>query len=132
MNAGAGADEEVLAAANRLLDDFARNDVDAYFAAFRSDATFCFHNVPALMGSLAAYREEFARWERDGFRVLAYETREQSVRLHGPAAIFTHRSLTRSISGSGEETMLERETIVFARGDDGRWLGVHEHLSLDG
>jgi len=56
-----------------------------------------------------AIGEPAARWERDGFRVLAYETREQSVRLHGAAAIFTHRSLTRSISGSGEETMLELE-----------------------
>ena len=30
---------------------------------------------------------------------------------------------------AGEETLHERETIVFAREEDGRWLAVHEHLS---
>jgi ketosteroid isomerase-like protein len=27
------------------------------------------------------------------------------------------------------DTVHERETIVMAHGADGRWLGVHEHLS---
>jgi ketosteroid isomerase-like protein len=29
----------------------------------------------------------------------------------------------------GEHDLAERETIVFRRHADGRWLGVHEHLS---
>ena len=29
----------------------------------------------------------------------------------------------------GREVLRERETRVFARAEDGRWLGVHEHLS---
>lgn len=131
MIVGHSDEAEVLEAANRLLDDFADNAVDAYFAAFRDDATFVFHNVPVIMGSLRAYRDEFARWQRQGFRVLGYESREQSVHLLGPVAIFTHRSLTRSISEAGEEEVHERETIVFARDGRGRWLGVHEHLSRD-
>jgi ketosteroid isomerase-like protein len=126
-----GGETEVLAAANRLLADFADNAVDDYFSAFRPDATFLFHNVPGLMGSLAAYREQFARWQRQGFRVLAYESREQSVHLLESMAIFTHRSETRSITTAGEEDARERETIVFVRAQDGGWLGVHEHLSLD-
>lgn len=119
-------------AANRLLADFARNDVDAYFSAFRPDATFLFHNVPELMASRDAYRAEFARWLRDGFRVIAYESEGQWIHVLGDVAIFTHRSLTRSSSRTGVEEARERETIVFAREADGRWLGVHEHLSLGG
>ncbi|HTZ92370.1 MAG TPA: hypothetical protein VMB74_08240 [Streptosporangiaceae bacterium] len=33
-------------------------------------------------------------------------------------------------STRGEETVAERETIVFRR-DGGRWAAVHEHLSPD-
>ena len=41
----------------------------------------------------------------------------------------THRVRT-SLAGA-DDVSCERETIVFRRGADGRWLAVHEHLSLD-
>lgn len=47
----------------------------------------------------------------------------------GDAAVFTHDVRTRVRMPAGEETLHERETIVFAREEDGRWLAVHEHLS---
>jgi hypothetical protein len=40
-----------------------------------------------------------------------------------------HSIETRQRSRAGEETLHERETIVFAKQPDGRWLVVHEHLS---
>jgi SnoaL-like domain len=42
--------------------------------------------------------------------------------------VFTHRVATRARFGDREETLDERETIVFLR-DRGGWLAVHEHLS---
>ena len=43
------------------------------------------------------------------------------VRARGDdVAVFTH---------AGEETLLVRETILFACEDDGTWIAVREHLS---
>ena len=109
---------------------FGSNDVGAYFATFHPDATFVFYNVPESLGSLAAYRGERERWQReDGFRIVSCRSTRQEIQVVGDVGIFTHAVVTRVSTHSGEETLHERETIVFARQDDGTWLGVHEHLS---
>jgi ketosteroid isomerase-like protein len=124
--------EEVLAAAAELVRAFGSGDVDGYFGCFAEDATFVFHSTPEVLESRAAYREEWASWERaDGFRVLGCTSSEQRVQDLGEVAVFTHRVRTR-VHAAGEEAELhERETIVFRRDGDGRWLAVHEHLSPD-
>ena len=120
--------DEVLATAAALVDAFGRHDTAAYFAAFRPDATFLFHTHPEPLRSRAAYEELWASWERDGFRVLSCASAEQAVQDLGDVAVFTHRVTTRVRLGETEESLDERETIVFARTGDG-WLAVHEHLS---
>jgi uncharacterized protein (TIGR02246 family) len=124
--------EEVLAAAAQLVRAFGSGDVDGYFGCFAEDATFVFHSTPEVLESRVAYREEWASWERaDGFRVLECRSSEQRVQDLGDVAVFTHRVRTR-VHAAGEEAELhERETIVFRRTGDGRWLAVHEHLSPD-
>jgi ketosteroid isomerase-like protein len=124
------AEQEVLDAVARLVEAFGRHDVPAYFAAFRPDATFCFHTHPAPLGSRAAYEELWRSWEADGFRVLGCTSTEQHVRLLGDVAVLTHRVATRvrPAADEPEELLDERETIVLARSADG-WLAVHEHLS---
>jgi ketosteroid isomerase-like protein len=47
----------------------------------------------------------------------------------GDAAVIVHDVVTDVETRAGAETLRERETIVFARQGDGRWLAVHEHLS---
>jgi ketosteroid isomerase-like protein len=124
--------EEVRQAAGALVAAFGRGDRDAYFACFAPDATFLFPTTTGLLPSTDAYRREWARWEaEDGFRVLDCATSDTDVRLHGDTAVLTHRVRT-TVSAAGAPSVLhERETIVFARQDDGRWLAVHEHLSPD-
>jgi ketosteroid isomerase-like protein len=51
------------------------------------------------------------------------------VQVAGDAAVFTHRVATRAMSGGDEVASDERETIVFRRDADRRWLAIHEHLS---
>jgi len=46
-------------------------------------------------------------------------------------AVFSHRVRTRVHDAAGDHDLAERESIVFRRSRDGRWLGVHEHLSVD-
>ena len=48
----------------------------------------------------------------------------------GDVAVFTHRVSTDLQFDDDQITSDERETIVFARDESGRWLGVHEHLSI--
>ena len=123
--------DEVLAAAASLVDAFGRHDVQAYFGAFREDATFVFHTHPRPMGSRAEYEELWRTWERDGFRVLSCASSEQQVQDLGDVAVFAHRVATCVRVGGVEDRLDERETIVFVRDGDA-WLGVHEHLSPAG
>lgn len=120
----------VLAAAEACIDAFGRHDRDAYFAAFHADATFIFHTTPGVLGSRAEWEAE---WDRlvaeEGFRVLACKSLDPRVQLLGEVAVFTHRVLTRAAIGGDELESDERETIVFARQPDARWIAVHEHLS---
>ncbi|MEX2136389.1 MAG: nitrilase-related carbon-nitrogen hydrolase [Chloroflexota bacterium] len=100
-----------------------------YFAHFAPDATFVFYTTAAFLGARAEYEAEFDRWEADGFRVLSCDSSDQRVQVAGDAAVFTHRVATRAIIGGEEVASDERETIVFRREPDGRWLAIHEHLS---
>lgn len=122
--------EDVLAAADRLIAAFGRHDVTNYFAAFAPDASFIFHNLDRILKTRAEYEAEWALWEsRDGFRVLACRSSDRDLKLAGNSAIFTHTVETDVAFGDQHVTNLERETIIFARDDAGRWVAVHEHLS---
>lgn len=121
--------EEVLAAASRLVEAFGGHRRDEYFACFAPDATFVFYTTAAFLGSRAEYEAEFERWEQDGFRVISCASSDRRVQVAGGAAVFTHRVATRAIAGGEQVDSDERETIVFRREPDGRWLAIHEHLS---
>lgn len=124
------AEQEVLDAAARLVEDFGAGRVGAYFDRMAPDATFLFHTTPERVGSRDAYRELWASWERDdGFRVLGCRSSGGLVQLLAEdLAVFTHDVDTRVGLGGAEEELAERESIVFAR-REGTWLVVHEHLS---
>lgn len=123
---------EVRAAAADLVAAFGAHDTRQYFAAFAEDATFLFHTEPRLLATRAAYEEQWRAWEADGFRVLHCRTHDTEVRVVGEGlAVLTHRvrtRLARKGADDGEE-LRERETVVFRRAPDGRWLVIHEHLS---
>jgi uncharacterized protein (TIGR02246 family) len=120
--------DEVQDAARRLVEAFGAHDTAAYFDAFSDDASFVFPNVGTTIGSRAEYQQIWATWEADGFRVEGCESSDQRVQvLTSDVAVFTHSVATR-LAGEAEPQH-ERETIVFRRSEEGRWLGVHEHLS---
>jgi ketosteroid isomerase-like protein len=124
------AQEEVLDAARRLIEAFGSHDVPAYFGSFAADATFVFHNHPVPLASRADYEAVWRGWEQEGFHVEGCTSSDQNVHLLTPeVAVFTHSVSTR-LAGD-EAAQRERETIVFRRDPSGRWLGVHEHLSVD-
>lgn len=121
---------EVLRAAADLVAAFGGHRTQDYFACFDERATFVFHNVALPLRSRAEYERLWAQWEHDlGFRVLGCRSTGQAVQLLGDVAVLTHDVRTTTRTSDGEETLLERETIVFRRHPDGRWVAVHEHLS---
>jgi len=130
------AEQAVLEAAATCVAAFGSHDTPGYFACFAPTATFLFHQTDRLLGSREEYEAEWASWESDGFRVLSCASSEQRVDVLGDGtvgtvAVFTHRVLTtvRAAADEAPQGQRERETIVFRRQADGRWLGVHEHLS---
>jgi len=123
------AEEEVLARAADLVRAFGAHDREAYFAFFDPAATFVFPTEP-LLGSRAAYMDAWASWEASGWRVLSCTSTERRAdEVAADAVVFTHRVRSTTRDAGGEHELDERETIVFSRGDDGAWRGVHEHLS---
>jgi ketosteroid isomerase-like protein len=122
--------DSALRAATDLIAAFGSHDTRRYFDGFAPEATFLFHAEDALVPNRAAYEAMWADWERDGFRVLSCRSLDPRLDLvTDDVAVFTHTVRTR-LAGVADEQR-ERETIVFRRESDGRWLGVHEHLSLD-
>ncbi|MEV5931626.1 nuclear transport factor 2 family protein [Streptomyces sp. NPDC052079] len=122
--------QEVRTAADALIAAFAEGRLDDYFGAFAPDATFVFHTTPRRLGSTAEYRALWQQWvDQDGFRILGCTSSAQLIQPFGDTAVFSHDVETRVATHTGEETVHERETIVFRRAGNGRWLAVHEHLS---
>ncbi len=122
---------QVLAAAAALVEAYGAHDTEAYFDSFAPDATFLFHTSVEPLRSRAEYERLWSSWEREaGFHVVSCSSSDQHVQLVGAdAGVFMHRVHTVVRSSEGEEALDERETIVFQKGEDGRWLAVHEHLS---
>ena len=123
---------EVRTTADALVAAYGAHRTADYFQAFHPEATFVFYSSPERLGSRDEFREEWDRWMReDGFEVLECVSSNQLVQPLGDIAVFTHSLRTRQRTNAGEETVLERETIVFSRQADGSWLAAHEHLSPD-
>ena len=121
---------EVARAAKAIVQAYGDHETETYFAAFHPEATFVFYTSPERLGSRDEFRAEWERWEReDGFRVVSCRSFDQHVQVWGDAAVFTHTIESTVRTLAGDETPVERETIVFARSENGRWLAVHEHLS---
>jgi ketosteroid isomerase-like protein len=125
---------QVLEAADRLVAAFGEGRMDDYFACFHPRATFVFYTAGRRLESAAEWRELWDSLVREeGFEVLECSSSARRVQELGDVAVFTHDVETRvSTRAGGEETLRERETIVFARAEDGTWLAVHEHLSPAG
>ncbi|MCW5624758.1 MAG: nuclear transport factor 2 family protein [Burkholderiales bacterium] len=127
------AKQEVLAAAKKLLDAFAANDLDGYFGSFAPEATFIFHSVAEPLRSTAAYRAAWAEWEKAiDLRIVGCTCFDQDVRFLTPdVALYSHSVRVEASTTAGVEQRKERETVVFVRQPDGGWLALHEHLSKD-
>lgn len=124
-----GVEAEVRAAVAALVSAFGEGRLDDYFDSFAPDCSFVFHTTIERLPSVDEYRELWSRWVADdGFSVLSCSTSGTEVQVLGDVAVVTHNVSTRVRISGQEQDLRERETIVM-RKIEGRWLGVHEHLS---
>lgn len=124
------AENDVRQVAADLVKAFGRHDEEAYFSFFAPESTFVFYTHDRVLGSTAEWRALWKEWEEGaGFRVLACASADGRVDMvRDDVAVFTHTVTTRLMMDGVEETVRERETIVFRNFPAG-WLAVHEHLS---
>ena len=120
--------DDVVRAAEAIVEAFAANDGERYFACFAPDATFCFYAEPSRLNDRASYERLWHEWISDGWRVRACRSSDQLVQTFPGGAVFTHSVATTVATAEGEEATRERETIVF-RSDGDRLVAIHEHLS---
>lgn len=125
----AASEAEVLGTAAALVAAFGAHATDDYFSFFDPDASFVFYTADRRLDSRAEYQALWRSWEQDsGFHVERCVSTSQRVDVIGEVGIFSHYVETDVTMDGATDTVLERETIVFARRAD-RWVAVHEHLS---
>ena len=122
-------ENEALAAADAIIDDFGHHRRERYFAGFDADATFVFYTHPKRLESRSEYEALWREWEDEhGFRVHGCASSNRRVQLVGDTAVFTHDVLTDATFDGERGSTTERESIVLTK-RAGAWRAVHEHLS---
>ncbi len=123
--------EEVRDAAHRIVDAFSNTDTAAYFAGFAPDASFVFHPESARLDSREAYETLWASWIADGWSVVSCRTTDELVQVYPGGGLISHTVHTTVNTGAGEESYVERESIVFRVDpeDPESLTAIHEHLS---
>ncbi|MGD9902056.1 MAG: DUF4440 domain-containing protein [Vicinamibacterales bacterium] len=120
----AQAEQEVRAVIARYNADYARNDLDAYFAAFAPDLTQWF---PEGRVDLPSYRASWTKYIGAGNRLEGAEVRDLRVQVgpSGDAAVATYvlRVTTRTARGVVSVEDNQETDVLFKRG--GAWSIVH-------
>jgi uncharacterized protein (TIGR02246 family) len=105
-----------------------RYDTDAVLAAMAPDVTFVLTSEAAPLRSREELREVVAAWVASGPAVEACHAWGLTIRELGPDAAIATQMLSFHLAGV-PAPVRQHETLVLARGDDCRGLGVHGHRS---
>jgi uncharacterized protein (TIGR02246 family) len=105
-----------------------RCDTDAVLAAMAPDVTFVLAYEAAPLRSREELRQVVEQWLAVGPAVEACHAWNLEVRELAPDAAIVTQMLSFHLAGVSAPVR-QHETLVLARGDDGRWLVVHGHRS---
>jgi len=127
-------EQDVLSAANKIVDAFATTNTQEYFSLFAPEASFIFHPESARLNDRASYESLWNSWLAEGWQVTGCRSSEQLVQVFAGGAIFSHTVATDIKTGTSAENIttdsyVERESIVFRQEEDGSLIAIHEHLS---
>ncbi|MES1193289.1 MAG: SgcJ/EcaC family oxidoreductase [Solirubrobacterales bacterium] len=119
---------DVRSAVLHLVAALDRYDTDAVLAAMAPDVTFVLAREAAPLRSREELREVVEEWLAVGPAVEACHAWDLEIRELGPDVATATQMLSFHLAGV-PAPVRQRETLVLARGDDGRWLVVHGHRS---
>jgi uncharacterized protein (TIGR02246 family) len=119
---------DVRSAVLALVAALDRYDTDAVLAAMAPDVTFVLAREVAPLRSREDLREVVEEWLAVGPAVEACHAWDLEIRELGPGVATATQMLSFHFAGV-PAPVRQRETLVLARGDDGRWLVVHGHRS---
>lgn len=119
---------DVRSAVRDLVAALDRYDTNAMLAAMAPDVTFVLASEAAPLRSREELREVIAQWLATGPAVEACHAWDLEIREHGGGLATVTQMLSLHLTGVASPVR-QRETLVLARGDDGRWLVVHGHRS---
>ena len=105
-----------------------RYDTDAVLTAMAPDVTFVLTNEAAPLRSREELRQVVDQWRAAGPAVEACHAWDLEIRELGPDAAIATQMLSFHLAGV-PAPVRQRETLVLAPADDGRWLVVHGHRS---
>jgi uncharacterized protein (TIGR02246 family) len=119
---------DVRSAVRDLVAALDRYDTDAVLAAMAPDVTFILAREVAPVRSREDLRAVIEEWLAGGPAVEACHAWDLEIRELGPDVATATQMLSFHLAGV-PTPVRQRETLVLARGDDGRWLVVHGHRS---
>jgi len=127
-------EQDVLAAATKLVNAFAQTNTQEYFSLFAPEASFIFHPEASRLSDRASYETLWNSWLDEGWHVTQCQSSDQLVQVFPGGAVFSHTVATSTTTGNQPETAttdsyVERETIIFRQEADGSLIAIHEHLS---
>jgi len=115
------------------IDSLARalrgKDVDALMRHYSPDIV-TYDLMPLECRGASAYRKNFVAWFASVQGPIDYEMRELEIEASGDIAVCHHLAHVRSTRNSGEKNDYWVRVSAGLRRLDGRWLVVHEHVSL--
>ncbi len=134
MSTTTPSEQEVLAAAIKIVNAFAQTKTEEYFSLFAPEASFIFHPEATRLNDRAIYETLWNSWLEEGWQVTGCQSSDQLVQVFPGGAVFSHTVATSIKTGKQPETTttdsyVERETIIFRQESDGSLIAIHEHLS---
>lgn len=119
---------DVRSAVRDLVAALDRHDVEAVLAAMAPDVSFVLSRESEPLRSREELRTFVERWAAGGAAVEAVHAWDLEVRELGADLATATHVLSIHLAGVPSPLRL-RETLVLARGEDGRWLVVQGHRS---
>jgi uncharacterized protein (TIGR02246 family) len=123
-------DEPIREHVESLAQALRARDIDALMAHYAPDVVTFDLRPPAGIQGVDAYRKNFEAWFASVQGRIDYEIHELQIARSGDVAFCHSLSHIRSIRTSGEQADYWVRVTSGFRVVNGRWLIVHEHISM--
>jgi ketosteroid isomerase-like protein len=115
----------------RRLEACRAKDIDALMSLYSDDIVYFDLVLPLQFTGTELVRQNFQRWFDEYLGPIGLTTADQKIAVSGAVA-FAH--MLHEDSGTRrnglELAVWLRSTVCLQRGEDGKWLITHEHISL--